>query len=497
VGRTFNLMLIGLTAFIAFAFSRDHLRSRAAGAVAAAFVLGSTILSGVASYIHPDMLMTAAGTGALYYLVRYFDDGSKRAWLLGMTLIGVSVGCKYTAFVLYISYFLTEALLSMSSRPEPHLASRGAVDLETRFSRTTCASAFASLGFLLILLAILFPVPRMLGFIAATRSNMDLRPETYYLDFFHHIRSSLLGTGAVSVGAALLCRLSRPVYGALSLKRLYYGLGIVLLLAMLSTPFGVLHPEAFLFDIGKLLRSNLVVVAGHAQWRNYASWLVQREGGFPILLSLFGLAIIAGKMPRPLTIVAVYLALYLFILASSQLGYVRYLAPSLPFFYIGAGVAVVYLWNRSATARPGRTAFFPSNSLPKAFAVLLLAAACIQTGLHIAHSRREGRQTDVFLASYRVARNSATGTAYYAGHAPSIELSEAGVKTSQLPWSAFIGIPMGDRLACGDVLILEKPLATQYRLYPLHDDSVILLFDPAGQQDLVLLQRSHCPAVHG
>jgi hypothetical protein len=496
VGRTFNLMLIGLTAFIAFAFSRDHLRSRAAGAVAAAFVLGSTVLSGVASYIHPDMLMTAAGTGALYYLVRYFDDGSNRAWQLGMTLIGLSVGCKYTAFVLYLAYFFTE--MALSNRNEPSLTADSKINLEGRFSQTACIAAFASLGLLLVLLAMLFPVSRMLDFVAAMRSNLEFKPASYYLDFFRHLRAGLLKIGTLLVGAALLSRVSRRFYGAISLQRLYYGLGIVLLSSALSTPFGLLHPRALLFDLGALARSNLVVSGGHAQWTNYATWLVQREGAFSILLSLLGLAAIAAKMPRRFIIVAVYLALYLLILGSSQLGFVRYLAPILPFFYVGSGVAVVQLWTGSSwTGSPSNPPHSGAFSWKRTMAVVLLSAACIQTGLHIAESRRQGHQTNAFFASYWVARNATTGTAFYAGYAPAIELSEAGVKTTQLTWPSLIGSPMGGRLACGDVLILDKSRAFQYHLYPLHDDSVTMLFDAPDQPDQLVLQRSHCPATHG
>jgi hypothetical protein len=486
LGRLFNLTLLGLTAFITYIFCRDRLHSRAAGLVAAAFVLGSTVLSGVAGYLHPDLLMTASGMAALYYLTQYFEDRSPRAWTLGMVLVGVSTGCKYTAFILFIAYALAETVHTLRFH-------RDRPSADSRIPRSACIAALSLLGAALLLAAAFFPLHPLLDFVAHSRNNVDLRPPAYYLEFFRHIRHSLTEAGLLSLGFALLCRVSSSVYRCLALRRLYYGLGIVLLMGVLCTPFSVLQPKAFFFDLGALARSNLVVSGGHSQWTTYPVWIVQEEGIFLLALSAIGITILAGRIfaparlvPKPqpqLTIVALYVALYLAVICSAPLGFDRYLAPVLPLLACAAGLAAAALWrsNPYQNLRRYRLLIF-----------LPLAAAGAQITLHLLQTRRNSAQTNVYYASFQAARKTATHTAFYAGYAPSVELEEAGIPTRQLSWNSLTRQPLGQTLACGDVLILQTDDARQNHIDATHDSSVTLLLDDPRSVGQQVLRRSDC-----
>jgi hypothetical protein len=484
-GRLLDFELMAVIAFIAYAFCRDYFETRSGGLIAAGCVLGSAALSEVAGYLHPDILMTVFGMVALYYLVEYFEHRTQRSWMVGLCFVGLSTGCKYTAFLLYAAYAATEMLESVRERRAESLRGSG-----ERLSRGLCCLTLLLVGVVLLLSAVFFPERRLLDLIAHTRSNFEVRSANYYSEFFSHLRHSLRLAGFAAFAVAAACRISRYVYGAISIKRLYYGLGIVLLVSMMCSPFGIVHPEKFLFELGALARSNIVVLDGHAQWRDYVWLSMHLEGSVAVLLGVVGLvSCLREKKNRRLSVVAIYLALYLYVIGSSQRGFFRYLAPVVPLVYCGTGAAIVWLWKYSREAGPAKDGQWPHRVL----AASLVAAMAMQMGLSIARSRREARGNNSYLTSFEVAKNATRGTAYYAGYAPSVELQEAGIRTRQLAWPAIDKGPLAQSIACGDVLILNTTQAATYGIDALHDASVDILFDDPIEGRQQVVRKSGCP----
>ena len=484
-GRVFDLALIGVIAFLAFMFCRDCLGSRVAGLIAATFVVGSTVLSGTA-YLHPDILMTAAGTASLYYLVNYFETRSRRAWILGMVLMGFSIGCKYTAFILFLGYAATEIIESLQMRG---MSPRDRGDGK-RFSQTFCVSFLVIAGSVLLLSSRLLPLQSILSSLLRVRALYQAGPGSFYVQVFSHLRRTLVELGLLTIAIALLCRFSRDVYESISIKRLYLGLGIILLISMLCTPYSVIHPAQFIFDLGSLTRSNIVIAGGHLQWGSYAAWLL-REGAVPVLVGLIGIALFIKSNGRQFCVVAVYLAIYLYVLGSAHRGYIRYLAPVVPLLYCWAGLVIVRLWNYTDKTNSTARAWGRGRLL----SVLLLATALGQMVFNFVHNRQLARTNNSFYASYVAAKNATTGTAYYVGWAPSVELDEAGIKTQQLIWTKTPSGPLGLTLSCGDTLILNTPHSAKYDIDAAHDSSVVVMIDAPGDglEEQEVLRRSGCP----
>jgi hypothetical protein len=485
-GRLLNIELIGVIGFVVYAFCRDRLHSRIAGAIAAVLVLGSTEMAGIVP-VHPDLLMVAAGTASLYFLVDYFETRSRRAWAWGLTLMGVSIGCKYTAFILFVAYAATEILASLRQR-RTSADQRVAI---ARFSRRTCVTALLALGGALLLAAWLVPVQPLLAALLRARAVYQPGPGNFYKQAFDHLRRTLAEFGLFSLGLALLCRYVRDVYESIAIKRLYYGLGVILLVAVACTPYLLIRPAQVVFDVGSLTRGNIVVLGGHAQWAAYAAWLLRDEGAAALALGTAGLVLFATRANRRFHMLLIFVALHLYVLGRSKIGYPRYLLPVVALLAVGAGWASVRLWELPA----GRSRSQLVGYLRRGVVVLLVGGALVQMVDKVAAIRQWARTTDSFFASYTAVKRATTGTAFYALYAPAVELEEAGVRTRELSWESISAGPLGQHLACGDTLTLSSSLAQKNHVEVRRDASVDLLLDAPGPglEAQLVLRKHGCP----
>ena len=285
------------------------------------------------------------------------------------------------------------------------------------------------------------------------------------------------GLAAIAVAVLRL----RLVYACLSPRRIYAGLGLVVLVSYLSTPFSLMDPKRFIYDLGALARSNIVVGSNHAQWGNYAHWLIANESGVLLLLSCAGMVVLARKRRNSLVLVGVYVLLYVSVIGSAHLGFARYLTPLLPLVYCASGVGVVWLWNLKGFA-----------VLPKVAAVALGALACAQVGLRVNEDRRIAEGTDAFRASYQVAQENATGQVLYAGYAPSVELEESGWRTRQVSWASLAPGSAAQQLECGQVLIFDQKAARVHGMRVEGEPGVTVLLDDPRGDGQVVVRRSDC-----
>ena len=476
LGRGLNLAFVGLTAFLSYRFCADHLRSRAAGVIAALCVVGSTTITNSGAYLCTDVLLAATTLATLHALTTYFETDAPRPWWIGMVLLGAAVGCKYTAFLLFIAYSIAEVIIDLRVR------SRRAVDTGGgRFGRSPLAAVLAGFAVVFLAAAVFFPVATVLQFVAHTRSNVDLKTSSDYLVFFGHLRHALGAVGALMGVLAGLVLWVRPVYACVSRKRLYGALAIVVLVAYLSTPYSLLDPKHFVYDLGALAHSNIVVAGSHAQWANYFGWLMSNENPALLLLSVAGIIVVARRANRSFLLLGVYLLLYVYVIGSAHLGFPRYLTPLLPLLYCATGSALVSLWRRNSST--------PWPKVATATLCLLVAVEEVSRGIQ---REQLARDTDALYASYQVARQQAPGAVLYAGYAPNVELEESGLHTQPVSWASLAEHGRAALLECGQLLIFDKRAAALHHVEATGSaELTILLDDPRGYGQEVL-SRSDC-----
>jgi hypothetical protein len=476
-GRILNLSFVGLTGFLAYSFCRIYFQSRAAGILAAVFIVSSTTVINSGSYMCPDPLLAALTVASLILLMRYFEKPGQRNWILAMLMLGLTVGCKYTAFLLFIAYAVTEMIREWqkgSDTPENDSGPR----LSVRF----LTIAFVALGCVCLIAAWLLPVQQLLQFANTHHTDPDLKSATDYLTFFQHVRMKLILGGGGLLALALVVWRWSLAYRLLSLRRLYLGLLIVGLVTVVTTPYSVLDPAKFIYDIGAQARGTVMIANGHVQWLDYF-FRLGNESVVLLLCGLTGLVLIVFPNWRRYQIVIVFVALYAFVIGNAKIGFPRYLTPLLPVIYIFAGAFLIEIWNWRPRAFP----------YAKVLAALLIALAAAELRPKIESSYALSQRNDAFWNSYHAARDAHAEKVLYAGFAPFAELIAAGIPSTQTSWASLASMPLGNQIACGELMILDRRAAETHHVVPETDPSVtVLLDDRSGDYGQEVLKRTGC-----
>jgi hypothetical protein len=478
-GRLLNLAFVGLTAAITYRFCQRHLRSRPIGVIAALCVATSAMLASSASYLCTDVLLTAATLASLFFLVEFFHCHRRRDWILAMLTLGCAISCKYTAFVVYIAYFITEILYRIMNRSDEFIQDPF---LSAKLSRKFIVCTLLGVAAVAVIVAVAFPVNAAINFIASTRTNPDLKSTAEYLDFFHHIRLMMAKIAVVSVIGAIVIGRFKSVYEWIALRRIYYGLGLVVVVCALSTPYSMITPRRFIYDLGALARTNIIVASSHAQWRDYISWLIQNENDLILALSVIGLVIWALGRKSQFLIVAVYLLVFSFIIGSAHVGFARYVDPMLPLIYCGAGISLMYLWNQRAKV----------GVVAKGITIVLCAIALMQLRTGIVAARELGRTTDSDYASYQTIVSLAPKSVVFAGVVPYVELQRAGIPTKQISWVELGQRPLSGQISCDQVLVFDKAGVVRNQIMLEQDPLVVSVFDDPRGHGQQVFKRSNC-----
>jgi len=475
-GRLLNLGFVGLTAFLSYLFCLKNFKSAGAGMVAACCVIASPTLISSGAYLCTDVLLAALTMLSLHLLIGYFQSGSSRAWLYAMLAVGGAIATKYTAGILFVTYCLVEVVHSYR---QTRLNEEGVQSTRARFSETTITVALVSASVVALLAAIFFPVQTILHFVAVHRTNVEARSLQDYLMFLSRLRRLLVELAAAAVILLVAVKRSRLVYESISTKRLYFGLLIVLAVFFITTPYSVLDPGKFIYDIGALLRSNVVVKGSQQQWGNYWHWLFDTERRVPVIAGLIGLGLMAYRAPWRYLTASVYVLVYVVTICSSHLGVRRYLDPLLPLLYCGAGLTALEIWR----GRP-RIPVLIWKGLVCLAGVIVLIQIARETETDV----KAASEQDAFYSSYEeVLKVGAKGTVYYAGFAPSVELELAGFRTKAISWQELGGGTLGAQLSCDDLLILNERVPGVNQVSVSQDQTVeLLLDDPRGQGQMVL-----------
>ncbi len=500
-GHLLNLGLIGVTAGISYRFCVRHFRSRGAGLVAAGCVLFSPTMVASGTYLCTDILLSAMTILSVSLLIGYFESGSSRDWLLAMLAVGCAIATKYTAAILFVAYFVVELVQSYRRQTQTAPAEDGAEG--PHFARSTVSLALIALCVACGLIAVFFPVNRILHFVALHRTNLDPRSQRDYLFFLNRLRQVALELCIGSAVLLALTRWSRTAYECISSKRPYFGVVILLGVFVITTPYSVLDPGKFIYDLGALLRANVVVPGTHQQWSNYCYWLFDDENAIAVILGILGLGLMIVRVPWRSLSASLYLGLYVLTICSSHLGTPRYLNPALPLLYCGTGLMMQELWSGlpHIAALDRCSGWWRSATL---LLGVLMLGGMIRT---VEQDDRAAAQHDAFYASYakvlqmeqqyklQQAPAAVTGgeepaTVLYAGFTPSVELGLAGVRMQPLSWPGLEEGGLGEHLPCNDLLILNMKQAAANHIYPQEDPSVdLLLEDTEGAGQMVVRRR--------
>jgi hypothetical protein len=244
-------------------------------------------------------------------------------------------------------------------------------------------------GLIALAAALVFPTTAAMNFIAKTRTNPNLKDPALYLAFFHHIRLLLAKIAILSVAVAIL--IGWVIYDCVALRRLYYGLGIIVLVSIIATPYSLITLRRFRYDLGALARANVIVTSNRAQRGSYASWLAQDENLVLLVLSATASESLHSKRNQSFWSWPSILSCQL-VTGSAHLGYPWYLTPLLPIAYCGAGVALMHLWDRES----GRLAILARLAM-----IALVVIVLKQVGTRIVAERQQARGSDADFASYQ------------------------------------------------------------------------------------------------
>ena len=488
-GHVLNLCLLGVTAWLGYVFCQRHFYSRGAGLLAACCIVLSPTLLASAAYLDTDILLAGLTLLSLDRLLTYCASGSFKDWLFAILAIAFTFATKYTAAILLITYCVVELVrVSPLGNLQRNQKVPGREKAE-HFSKRTMSLLCLSVSVVCLLGAIFFPVARVLRFVATHRTNLDARTQATYLDFLHHLR--LLGFKAAAASALLLAAILvfRPLFEALSYKRLYWAGLLVLSVFVLTTPYSLLDPGKFAYDIGALLHSNVVVAGTHQQWASYARWLLFDENPAAIAVGLVGLGLLISRAPRRFLALAVYVILYATVVCTSHLGVQRYLTPLIPVIYCGTGLLLIEIWKRLAL----------QHSLAWRGALCLAGLALlVQMVVTVRRPVRLSAEHDVQYASYqRIVglhqSSTSTGTVYYAGYVPSVELELQGIATQPVAWTKLSTLPIESLLSCSDLLLVSNREAALNHIKPEQDQTGVLLMEDTRGIGQTLLKRRGCP----
>lgn len=434
-GRILNLILVAASAMATYFLALSVMRKRLAGTVAATFVVCSPLFAASGSYLCTDVLLAVLSIASLTFMLRYLEGHLTLDWFAGMVLCGLSVGCKYTAFILFIAYVFVEvggSPLEDGDQPRTWL-------LAWRVSKSCLVPLVLGAGILFCSVAVFFPFHWAMTFIQTHRTNVNGKSAAGYLLFFRALRIqfTLLGVGSLALGL-LLARFD-DIWRRISPVRLYLGLGIVGAVFLLTTPFSVISPFRFLYDVGAVLKNNVDVPHGHSQWSNYLRWFIANESWVIGVLAIAGGILLLKNWPR-LRLLYIYSALYILAIGASHRGFPRYLVPLLPILFCLAGYAVAVL----VQSRQGRW-----------------IAACIFVPLifwyvvHIRQVRRAAKRTDDVYSAYMLTNSARPRKVYFAGMAPSEELKNEGYQVQEVSWKEVVSPEFWNELECRDVVILD------------------------------------------
>ena len=160
---------------------------------------------GSGTYLCTDILLSAMTILSVSLLITSFETGSSRDWLLAMLAVGCAIATKYTAAILFVTYFLIEAAQAYRRRALPPTRDNAA---GPHFSRPTVSVVLIALCVASALVAIFFPVNQILHFVALHRTNLDQRSRRDYLSFLNRLRRLAL---ELCVASAVLLALTRWV----------------------------------------------------------------------------------------------------------------------------------------------------------------------------------------------------------------------------------------------------------------------------------------------
>ena len=331
-GRVLNL-IIGCALVVAtYGLARQVFRSPAVSLIAAALTMFSPLLVKYASYISPDILSACLSVMSLALLGRFYQSARDQDWLAAMAFAGLAMSTKYPAVVVLIAYLLNE--LFGSTRGDDATNTQAAAVLDLRFPRWVLTLGLAGSASLFLIVAVAFPLDRLVG-IAATQGGVDSTLDGSDMQFLESVRSLTWMLGLSLLGLATASWRFARFANRFCTLRPYAGIAVAGVVFLMASPFVVVSPRDFLYDVGIELKSNMLGPDG-PRWLAYFHWYVRSES--VLVLGLFIVGVTASVTRDAQTrLLGIFLVVSYLFLGSANRGYDRYLTPLLPVVFVLSG----------------------------------------------------------------------------------------------------------------------------------------------------------------
>ena len=466
-GRALNLLFGCLLAASAYSLARQVYQIPVVGLVAAALTMCSPTLIENARYLSTDVLSAALSLLSLVFLARFYEGHHDRDWFLGMAFAGLAISTKYTALVVLLSYLALELSGIGASGNGTEVGVRKGSALESRVPRWVVAAGFAALGLAALTFATTFPLDGFLALVERA-GGLDSTVDASDLTFLRSVQTFARYAGVTVLTVAGVIWRFPGFARHLCQIRPYAGVALAGLVFVLASPFVLLSPQDFVYDLGAELKANALSPDG-PQWLAYLQRYTRWESTLVLAFFSVGCAASAARGVGA-RLLGLYLLLGYIAIGSANRGFERYLTPLLPVVFIVAAWGMWCLAGARDRLRPAaRVAVVVACAALGGYQLLPRVAEVLQSA-----SIRDSSYSAFVTVSQRRARR-----VLYSGDAvPSIELRVAGMDVTQLPraWlegssRAFVG-----RLGHETVVVLdgvaERSLSPSVRaaLEPIWND---------------------------
>ncbi len=338
LGRLLNLINLMILSVLIFILNFKLFKSKISAIISGAFTVFSPSLFFVAGYICTDIFLAVLSVLSVLCFIMFIERRTFGYWIFAYIFLGLAISAKYTAVIILISYVIYYFFFISNRDWEFKLNHRS-------FFRLNMGNIFVwgllAASMVLIFLSAFFPMEYIKNFIAAN-GLINSKLEQTDIVFLEYARKKALALGVFILIFAVLCFKFKTLRKRISSIHLLSGIAVAALCFLISSPYTLLDWKRFVYMFGSHFKMN-AFYSDKMQFGFYLKILLARESIIILLLFIIGMfASISNKKCRYLL---VYILVYAIITGSATIGFVRYLAPCLPFVFCFAGYGLFYLVN--------------------------------------------------------------------------------------------------------------------------------------------------------
>jgi hypothetical protein len=479
--RVVNLIIGCMLAIATYWLARQMFETPEISIAAAGLTMFSPILVDNASYISTDVLAACLSVLSLGFLARFYGSGRDRDWSVAMMLAGLATSTKYPAAVVLLAYLLSDFRPTGDGRTTDS-QQRPASWLDASIPPRILTLGLAGLTALALVAGTAFPFDRVIA-IAATGGGINSSIDASDLEFLQSIRTLLWVIGVSLLGLSAWSWRVPSVVAGFCRIRPYAGVALAAATFLLASPFIVVSPREFLYDVGVELKANMMGSEG-TQWLAYVQRFLRWESTF--VLAFFAVGWVASATRDARTrLLGIYVLLGYLAIGSAHRGYERYLTPLLPVVFV---LSAWGIWRISQIAH---------RRVPHIGIVALVTYASLaayELSSTFTEVLRPASARDSAYFAFVAADQLRPRTILYSGYGvPSIEWTLAGTHVRELSRASFTRDDRAFRNQLTPHTLIAIDGIAERSLSPLIRNALLQVWvsgnDDAAQYDKLYLYR--------